>query len=95
MQACSSGRCRIVGGSTGAGLNSIPPLWVFTSVVPTMVAFPRHPPYGRPQGWKPLFKNGSTYGMGLSLLGAPLNTVKWYKQALDIVALASFAVYSV
>jgi hypothetical protein len=32
-QACSSGRCRIVGGSTNAGFNSLCLPWVFTSVV--------------------------------------------------------------
>jgi hypothetical protein len=33
--------------------------------------------------------------MGFSHLGVPLNTVEWYKQALDIVALAPFAGYTV
>jgi hypothetical protein len=33
--------------------------------------------------------------MGFSHLGVSLNTVEWYNQALDIVALASFAGYTV
>jgi hypothetical protein len=62
-QACSSGRCRTVGGSTGVGFNSLCLPWVFTTVVLTIVTFPTHPPYGWLQVWKPHFPIGSKYGV--------------------------------
>jgi hypothetical protein len=61
-QACSSGRCRIVGGSTDVGFNSLCLPWVFTTVVLTIVAFPTHPPYGWLKVWKPHFLSESKWG---------------------------------
>jgi hypothetical protein len=69
-QACSSGRCRYVSGSTGVGFKSLCLLWVFNRAVHTKEAFPTH-----------LHTVGYKYGspalrsearMGLSLVGAPL-----------------------
>jgi hypothetical protein len=62
-QACSSGRCRIVDGSTNVGFNSLRLPWVFTTVVLTVVAFPTHPPYGWLKVWKPHFPSESKYGV--------------------------------
>jgi hypothetical protein len=62
-QACSSGRCRTVGGSTGVRFTSICLPWVFTTMVLTIVAFPTHPPYGWVQVWKPHFPIESKYGV--------------------------------
>jgi hypothetical protein len=93
-QACSSCRCRAVGGLTGVGFNSLCLPWVFTTMVRTIVAFPTHSPYGWLQVWKPHFPIESKYGF-LALRSANKNTVEWYKQALDIVALSPFAGYTV
>jgi hypothetical protein len=63
IMACSSGRCRHVGGSTGVGFNSICLPWVFTTVVLKPALSPTHPPYGRIQVWKRHFPIESKDGV--------------------------------
>jgi hypothetical protein len=63
-------------------------------MVLTIVAFPTHPPYGWLQVWKPHFPIENKYGV-LAPRSAIKNTVEWYKEALDIVALGMFAGYTV